>query len=120
MPEMDGGELALLIKSCHPELPVILHSGSVSIPQNAHYWVDAMCSKTAPREELLAKIEELVAQRAGCVNAASLPPSTAVYRPSPPAPPRAMKSESGAVVGLGILSTVIQENAVGSGSKLLW
>ena len=75
MPEMDGGELALLIKSCHPELPVILHSGSVSIPQNAHYWVDAMCSKTAPREELLAKIEELVAQRAGCGNAARSHPA---------------------------------------------
>jgi len=63
MPEMDGGILASLIKRRHPELPVILYSGSILIPQNARHWVDAICSKAAPREELLTIIETL-AQRA--------------------------------------------------------
>ena len=65
MPEMDGGVLASLIKGRHPEVPVILYSGSDGIPSDAHRWVDAICSKTAPREELLAAIEESVASRTG-------------------------------------------------------
>src|SRR3989442_1133822 len=56
MPGMDGGMLASLIKDRYPVLPVILYSGSTGIPLTAHYWVDAICAKTAPREELLTTI----------------------------------------------------------------
>jgi len=59
MPGMDGGMLASLIKDRYPVLPVILYSGSTAIPLTAHYWVDAICAKTAPREELLTTIELL-------------------------------------------------------------
>ena len=59
MPEMDGGMLASLIKDRNPKLPVILYSGSTSIPSNAHRWVDAVCSKGGSREELLTTIERL-------------------------------------------------------------
>jgi CheY-like chemotaxis protein len=60
MPEMDGGELASLIKDRCPRLPVILFSGCASIPHRAHRWVDAICPKAAPREELLTMIEQLL------------------------------------------------------------
>lgn len=57
MPEMDGGTLASLMKDQFPMLPVILYSGNSSISQAASCWVDAVCAKGAPREELLATIE---------------------------------------------------------------
>jgi DNA-binding NtrC family response regulator len=75
MPDMNGSVLASLIKGRHPELPVILYSGSVCIPQDAHHWVDAICSKAAPREELLAMIEETLARRAGSERRASFHPA---------------------------------------------
>jgi len=57
MPEMDGVVLASLLKDRCPMLPVILHSGNTNIPDSAHCWVDAICAKAAPREELLTMIE---------------------------------------------------------------
>ena len=59
MPEMDGGVLASLMEERCPRLPVILYSGNPCIPPSAHHWVDAICTKPAPREELLAMIERL-------------------------------------------------------------
>ncbi len=59
MPGMDGGMLALLIKDRYPVLPVIIYSGSTGIPPTAHHWVDAICAKAAPREELITTIELL-------------------------------------------------------------
>ncbi len=62
MPKMDGGVLASLLKDRRPTLPVILYSGSTSIPHSTHCWVDAICGKAAPREELLATIGRLSGQ----------------------------------------------------------
>jgi len=59
MPEMNGGVLASLIKKLCPMLPVILYSGSADIPGHALDWVDAVCAKAAPREELLIVIDQL-------------------------------------------------------------
>ena len=59
MPKIDGGALASMIKDQCPMLPVIIYSGSASIPQVARQWVDAVCAKAAPRGELLAMIEQL-------------------------------------------------------------
>jgi CheY-like chemotaxis protein len=59
MPEMDGVELASLIKAQDPMLPVILYSGSTSIPRHARHWVDAICAKGAPREELVTAIADV-------------------------------------------------------------
>ncbi len=64
MPEIDGGMLAALIKGRHPELPVILYSSSIRIPQAVRRWVDAICSKAAPREELLATLEDTLEHEA--------------------------------------------------------
>jgi CheY-like chemotaxis protein len=59
MPGMDGGMLASLMKDRYPTLPVILYSGNNSIPPSARHWVDAVCAKASPREELLATIDRL-------------------------------------------------------------
>jgi len=59
MPEMDGGMLASLMKDRYPTLPVILYSGNNSIPTSARHWVDAVCAKASPREELLATIDRV-------------------------------------------------------------
>jgi CheY-like chemotaxis protein len=58
MPEMNGCELAACIKDRYPRLPMILYTNSVSVPEEARRWVSAVCSKAAPREYLLALIEE--------------------------------------------------------------
>ena len=60
MPEMNGAQLAAILKDRNPLLPVVLYSGSDSITADAYRWVDAICAKAAPREELLSKIEWLL------------------------------------------------------------
>ncbi len=59
MPEMNGGELAHLLRFKHPALPIILYSSSTCIPASVNDSVDAVCAKGAPRNELLATIELL-------------------------------------------------------------
>lgn len=74
MPGMDGGMLASLIKDRYKVLPVILYSGSTGIPSTAHHWVDAICAKAAPREELLTTIE-LLSRKASAARGAESPRS---------------------------------------------
>jgi CheY-like chemotaxis protein len=63
MPDMNGAALASLLKASFRTLPVILYSGSSSISDAAHQWVDAICAKGAPREELLSTIDRLSRKR---------------------------------------------------------
>ena len=63
MPDMNGAALASLLKASYRTLPVILYSGNSSISDAAHQWVDAVCAKGAPREELLSTIERLSSKR---------------------------------------------------------
>ncbi len=63
MPDMNGAALASLLKSKNALKPIILHSGNSSIPPAASQWVDAICSKGAPREELHSTIERLCAEQ---------------------------------------------------------
>ena len=62
MPEMNGGELASVIKNRFPALPIILYTGSTRIADAARCCVDAICAKAAPREELLTTIEHFTRQ----------------------------------------------------------
>ena len=64
MPDMNGAALASLLKTIDDSKPIILHSGNASITPVAHPWVDAICFKGAPREELLAVISRLCEDRA--------------------------------------------------------
>src|ERR1700730_2710078 len=59
MPAMNGAALAALIKDHYPLTPVILYSGNTCLPDGAYECVDAICTKGAPREELVATIERL-------------------------------------------------------------
>jgi CheY-like chemotaxis protein len=59
MPEMNGGELAHLLRFQDPSLPIILYSSSTCVPSGVRDLVDAVCVKGAPRHELLATIEWL-------------------------------------------------------------
>jgi CheY-like chemotaxis protein len=63
MPDMNGAALASLLKASCRTLPVILYSGNSSISDGAHQWVDAICAKGAPREELLSTIHRLSRKR---------------------------------------------------------
>lgn len=45
MPVMDGGAVAAAIKSKHPQLPIVMFSGSSEIPQRALESVDCFVSK---------------------------------------------------------------------------
>jgi CheY-like chemotaxis protein len=76
MPEMNGGELAHLLRFQHPGLPIILYSSSTCIPASVNQSVDAVCVKGAPRHELLAAIEWLSGN----------PARTIGERPSVPTP----------------------------------
>jgi DNA-binding NtrC family response regulator len=81
MPDMNGAALASLIKNQYPSIPVILYSGSSSIPLVAHKRVDAICAKGAPREELLSTIDRLASGRR---TSGSGTPYPASPRPCPP------------------------------------
>lgn len=63
MPVLNGTALASLLKSIDASKAIIMHSGNTSIPPVARQWVDAICPKGAPREELLAAIGRLSAGR---------------------------------------------------------
>ena len=57
MPTMNGAALAALIKDHYPLTPVILYSGNTSLPAGAQEGVNAICTKGAPREELLPRLK---------------------------------------------------------------
>lgn len=59
MPDLDGGELALMIKNRHPQMPIILYSGSLCIAPTVNDCVDAICPKGGPQDELLSTIQRL-------------------------------------------------------------
>ena len=65
MPEMDGGMVAAEIKKTHPELPILMLSGHVSLPETALQFVNGFVSKgNAPTflqlaiRQLLPRVEK--------------------------------------------------------------
>ena len=65
MPEMNGASVAAVLKGRDPELPVILFSGTDSLPGEVRHLADACCDKAAPLEQLLATLERLLVHRPG-------------------------------------------------------
>jgi DNA-binding NtrC family response regulator len=61
MPEMNGAAVTAALKSRLPHLPVILFSGSGSLPRQVRKLADACCDKAAPLERLLADLNRLLA-----------------------------------------------------------
>jgi two-component system response regulator CpxR len=74
MPRMDGNELVRRMKEVHPEVPMVLISGSVKAFERANR-ADAFLPKGAcSAAELLDRIRLLIARKRG-PKKASLPPS---------------------------------------------
>ena len=63
MPGMTGDAVAAALKALHPDLPIILFSGSTTVPFRALQAVDASCDKAGSREELLAAIHFLLEKK---------------------------------------------------------
>lgn len=64
MPEMNGAALTAALKGRHPQLPVILFTGSDSL-LGAGNLAEACCDKAAPLEELLATLRHILANKPG-------------------------------------------------------
>lgn len=60
MPRMDGGRVAEQMKTMHPEVPIVLLSAYVSLPEHSLAHVDAFITKGDSPEILLSKIKELI------------------------------------------------------------
>jgi CheY-like chemotaxis protein len=58
MPEMNGHQVALELRSIRPETPVVMFSGS-EIPAETHELVDAVIPKTGAISELLLTVTRL-------------------------------------------------------------
>ncbi|MBV8053043.1 MAG: response regulator [Acidobacteriaceae bacterium] len=63
MPEMDGGAVTAELKRQHPQLPVILFSGSTIFPTQLRTLVDAICDKAEPFEWLLATVNAVIGKK---------------------------------------------------------
>ena len=63
MPIMNGGALADRLKSCRPELKIILYSGALDIPHRAMSNVDVFIPKSAGVATLVRHITECVGSR---------------------------------------------------------
>ena len=63
MPGMTGEAVAASLKALHPDLPIVLFSGSTTVPFRALQVVDAYCDKAGSREELLAAIHFLLQKK---------------------------------------------------------
>jgi CheY-like chemotaxis protein len=60
MPDMKGHEVAVLIRSINPKVPIILHSGSPDIPDFALKTTDAFLQKGIETYVLVAAISNLI------------------------------------------------------------
>lgn len=63
MPGMNGGEVARRIRECRKEVPIILLSAYVTLPEEHVALVDAYLTKGESTENLLATIRRLLANR---------------------------------------------------------
>jgi DNA-binding response OmpR family regulator len=60
MPDMNGHEVAALIRRLKPEVPIILHSDSSNIPEIANKLTDAVIPKGIDPRVLIASISNLI------------------------------------------------------------
>jgi len=60
MPVMDGGTVASAMKTLKPQVPIILLSAYINLPETALATVDAFITKGQSPNVLLQKVKELV------------------------------------------------------------
>lgn len=63
MPDIDGEAVAAAIKSVNPQIPVILFSGSILVPEPTSRFIDAFCDKAGSRDQLLSTIQRLLQKK---------------------------------------------------------
>lgn len=63
MPGVNGGEIAAVLRSIHPEIPILLLSAYVNLPEDVLQTVDAQMLKGAGPEELLYQVKTMIENR---------------------------------------------------------
>lgn len=63
MPGVNGGEIAAVLRSIHPEIPILLLSAYVNLPEDVLQMVDAQMLKGAGPEELLYQVKTMIENR---------------------------------------------------------
>ena len=64
MPEVNGDEVAAMMKRIKREVCIIMLSGVCGLPESARAHVDAFLEKGLPPTAVLAKIDELLSEKA--------------------------------------------------------
>lgn len=65
MPGMDGGQVAVAMRRQRPEVPILLLSAYVNLPQNVVTMVDFTVLKGEGPTELLSKVRRMLQPRQG-------------------------------------------------------
>jgi CheY-like chemotaxis protein len=60
MPGMNGSEVARVMRKSKPQVPILLHSAYVSLPEDVLRMVDVYVTKGDGPEILLSKLKDLV------------------------------------------------------------
>jgi CheY-like chemotaxis protein len=63
MPEMRGHEVAQQMKQIKPAVPIIIHSGSIELPEEVFKVADAVVPKGPSLRALVAEIAQIMATR---------------------------------------------------------
>jgi two-component system, sensor histidine kinase and response regulator len=63
MPQIDGGEAAIHMRACKPDVPIALLSGDEWLPPGTLEAVDAFISKSEPVASVLEKVDYLLSLR---------------------------------------------------------
>jgi CheY-like chemotaxis protein len=60
MPGMDGGEVAVAMRDIKPEVPILLHSACVDLPQLVLEIVNSTLAKGEGPETMIARLQQLI------------------------------------------------------------
>lgn len=63
MPEMNGAEVAAEMKRCNPNIPILMLSAYVDLPEEALKHVDARALKGESPRALITEIQKLIADK---------------------------------------------------------
>ena len=61
MPGMDGAQVARALRQIRPDVPILLLSAYLSLPEEVNQWINLLVNKGDGAPTLLRKIEELLA-----------------------------------------------------------
>lgn len=65
MPGMDGGQVAEQMRALRPDVPIVMLSACLSVPEAARGKVDAFVEKGAGTESLLGAVKQVLRRPAG-------------------------------------------------------